>query len=160
MSDKKILVVYYSRTNTARQVAEAVAGLLKADLEELADTKKRGGPLGFAIAAKDAALKRLTTIAAVKTDPAAYDLVLVGTPVWAGTMSCAVRAYLTQQKDRLPDVAFFLTTGGSGIDGTLKQMAELCGKEPAATLPLRAREVKNGTFLDKVKAFAAQFQTN
>jgi len=158
MEAKKVLIVYYSRTGTTRAAAEAMASELGADLEELIDTKSRGGPLGFAIAAKDAALKRPTAIEDVKRDPAAYDLVLIGTPVWAGTMCCAVRACLTQQKGRLPDVGFFLTTMSSGAGRTFRHMAELCGKEPVAALPLFAREVKSGRHLDKVKAFAEQLR--
>jgi flavodoxin len=43
----KALVVFYSRTGATKQVAEALAESLNCDSEELIDTKKRGGPLGF-----------------------------------------------------------------------------------------------------------------
>jgi len=43
----KALVVFYSRTGTTKQVAEALAQSLNCDSEELIDTKKRSGPLGF-----------------------------------------------------------------------------------------------------------------
>jgi flavodoxin len=42
----KTLVVYYSRTGTTRKVAEAIAGILRCDIEEVVDTKKRSGILG------------------------------------------------------------------------------------------------------------------
>ena len=155
MEAKKVLIVYYSRTGT---VAEAIASELGADLEELIDTKKRGGPLGFAVAAKDSVLKRPSVIEDIKRDPAAYDLVLIGTPVWVGATCCAVRACLTQQSSRLPDVGFFLTMLCLGAGRTFRHMAELCGKEPVAALPLVAREVKSGGHLEKVKAFAEQLR--
>jgi len=156
MEGKKTLVVYYSRTGTTKKVALAVADELGSDLEELIDKKKRRGPLGFAVAARDAALKKTTKIEEPRNAPASYDLVVVGTPVWAGTMSCAARAYLGRTKDALPDVAFFLTTAHSGIDRTFQHMKELAGKVPIATLSLRAKEVRRDQHRDKVKSFVQE----
>ena len=158
MDAKRALVVFYSRTGTTKKVAEAVAGELGADLEELIDLKSRGGPVGFALAAKDAALKKLSTIADVKNDPTGYDLVVVGTPVWADTMCCSVRTYLTQQREHIGKVAFFLTTMRSGAERTFRHMEKLCGKAPAATLGLRAKEVRKGAHLERVRAFAGRLR--
>jgi len=156
MSDKRCLVVYYSRTGTTKTVAQALAEKLGADLEEIVDRKKRSGPLGFVVAGKDARLKKLTEIDDPRTDPSSYDLVAVGTPVWAGTVSCAVRTYLTRLKEALPDVAFFLTTGGIGIQGTFAAMAEVCGKEPVARLALKQKQVKKGKWREAVERFAGE----
>lgn len=158
MSEKKILVVYYSRTGTTRKVAEAVTGLLSCEAEEIVDLKKRDGPMGFAVAVKDATLKKLTMLGTVKNDPGAYDLVVVGTPVWANTMSSAVRTYLAERGERLRAVAFFVTAGGTGIDRTLEHLAEVCGKSPVATLALKAKEVREERYADKVKDFVDQLR--
>ena len=154
MGEKKCLVACYSRTGTTRQVAEAVAKELHADLEEIVDMKKRSGAMGFVVGGKDAKLKKLTEIDEPRSDPASYALVVIGTPVWAGTMCPAVRTYITRFKDKLPDVAFFLTTGGSGIDRTFAAMAELCGKEPLARLGLTAKQVRKEDWSARVKKFA------
>ena len=153
MAEKRCLVVYYSRTGVTRKVAEAIAEMLQCDIEEVVDTKKRGGPIGFVIAGKDAALKKLTVIQPTEKAPASYELVVVGTPVWAGTVSCAMRTYLSQNKDALGKVAFFLTTGGTGVEKTFEHMGELCGKSPLACLSLRTKEVRKGNYLDRVKEF-------
>jgi len=155
MGQKRALVVYYSRTGNTRRVAEAIADLMKCDTEEVVDTKSRRGLLGFVAAGKDARLKRLTVIEPTKKDPASYDLVVIGTPVWAWTMSCAIRTYITQHRDRLPDVAFFLTTGGSGIERTFRHMEQLCGKTPLARLALTAKQIRKGDFMDQLKQFVA-----
>ena len=149
----KRLVVYYSRTGTTRKVAAALARELGADLEEIVDRKPRGGAVRCVVAAKDSALKRTTGIQEPGRDPASCDLVVVGTPVWAAAMSCAVRTYLLREKERLPKVAFFLTTVRWGADRTFRHMAEVCGKAPEATLGLRARDVKKDIYLEKVRAF-------
>jgi len=156
MPGRKPLVVCYSRTGTTRKVAEAVAEMLDCEIEEISDTKKRSGPLGWLRAARDAALRRKAVIQDVKRDPADYEPVIIGTPVWAFSVSCPVRAFLSQYRDRLGRVAFFLTTGGSGIKRTFRHMAELCEKTPIAQLALKMREVKKGVHLDKVKAFVAE----
>ena len=64
-----------------------------------------------------------------------------------------MRTYLTQQKDNLGRVAFFLTTGGSGIAGTFAAMAELCGKDPVATLGLKERDVRKGDVSARLAEF-------
>jgi len=156
VSEQKCLVVFYSRTGTTRQVAEAVAEGLGADIEEIVDRKRRGGPLGFVVAGKDARLGRLTDIRPPSRSPGDYELLVVGTPVWAGTMSCAVRTYLTRFRESLPAVAFFLTTGGLGIKGTFRDMAELCGKEPVACLALKQRQVRKGPWREEVERFVRE----
>jgi flavodoxin len=40
---KKILVVYYSRTGMTKKLANSIANLLFADIEEIVDTKNRSG---------------------------------------------------------------------------------------------------------------------
>ena len=157
---KRTLVVYATRTGTTRAVAEALARELDADLAEIVDRKKRLGPVGVVAAAVDAILGRQTDIEEVALDPASYDLVVIGTPVRVTTMCRAIRTYLTGRKAHLPDVAFFLTTMYFGASRAFRHMTKLCGKKPVATLPLHAGAVKNGTFLDKAKAFAAQLQTD
>jgi len=153
MGEKKCLVAYYSRTGTTRQVAEAIAKELHADLEEIVDMKKRSGAMGFVIGGKDAKLKKLTEIGRPRSDPAQYALVVIGTPVWAGTMCPAIRTYITRFKDKLPEVAFLLTSGGTSIDRTFAQMAELCGKEPLGRLGLTAKQVRKEGWSAQLKEF-------
>ena len=156
MSSSRILVAFYSRTGTTKQVAEMIASELGADVEEIRDLKDRSGPLGFAVGGKDALFGKLTSIGPVGKPPSSYELAVVGTPVWANTMCPAVRTYLTEQKDSLPKAAFFLTTGGSGIEATFRKMEEVSGRSPVATLGLRQLDVHKGEHADRVKAFAEQ----
>ena len=158
MAHGKTLVVYYSRSGTTRTVAQRIAAELGCDIEEIIDTKDRSGARGWIGAARDARAKNLAVIQEVKKDPSSYDLVVIGTPVWVWTMSAAVRTYLTQSKDRLPAVAFFLTTGGTGIRRTFRQMGELCGKVPVARLGLKARHVRKKDPTKKIKAFVAKLR--
>ena len=103
----KPLVVFYSRTGTTKKVGEALADLLQCDSEELIDTKKRTGPLSFLRSGRDAARNKLTVLEPLIHDPALYDVVALGTPVWSGLMSSPMRTYITINKSKFNRVAFF-----------------------------------------------------
>lgn len=149
----KCLVVYYSRTGITRAVAHYVAEALGADVEDLIDTKNRKGPLGFVIAGKDAALKKFVPIEPPKHDPAGYDLVVIGSPVWANTMSSAVRAYLTEHGRNIRAAALVSTTHTSGVAESQRDMRAMLPGEVIATIGLRQKIVKRGEHLAAVDAF-------
>jgi len=71
----KALVVYYSRTNSTKKIAESVAKCLKADIDEIIDKKSRSGPIGFLTGGRDAMQKKETAIEFEKS-PEKYDLVI------------------------------------------------------------------------------------
>ena len=151
----KSLVVFYSRTGTTKRIGEELAELLVCDSEELVDTKKRSGPLGFVSAGKDATQKKLTTLAEIKHDPELYDLVILGTPIWAGTLSSAMRTYITANKSKFKKVAFFCTNG-SGHQQLFDEMEALCEQPPINALGLPQKEVKEGDYQDKLRQFASK----
>jgi flavodoxin len=154
----KALVVFYSRTGATKQVAEALAESLNCDSEELIDTKKRGGPLGFLSAGKDAKAKKLTKLTDIKRDPASYDLVILGTPIWAGTLSSAARTYITNNKSKFTRVAFFCTNGGGESQQLFAEMEALCERRPVSILALQEKEVKKGVYQDKLRQFVEGLQ--
>jgi predicted metal-binding protein len=134
--------------------AIAIAAALGADLEELVERKGRAGLMGYVRSALDGALGRLTDLEPARYRPENYDLVIFGSPVWAASLSAPVRAYLRRYYDDLEEVAFFCTCGGRGGERVLRQMADLCRKEPAATVVLRQAEVLRHSFRRRVDRFA------
>jgi len=149
----KNLVVYYSRTGVTRSVADYIAESISCDIEEIIDMKDRSGPKGYLVGGKDAATKKLTQIKETAKDPAEYDVVIIGTPVWAFTMAPAIRTYIENNKGKFKNVAFFCTEGGSGGKKTFKDMQGLCAKEPKSVIELTEREVKKDIYKPKVKEF-------
>ncbi|HSG65696.1 MAG TPA: hypothetical protein VLD39_11880, partial [Gammaproteobacteria bacterium] len=79
-----------------------------------------------------------------------YDLVVVGTPVWAGNIASPVRAYVSARKPHLGRVALFCTQGGSGAEKVLRALAELCGKEPVATLVVNDRAIDDRSYTERL----------
>ena len=156
MAAEKALVVFYSRTGFTKRVAEALAKELGADVESLADTRSRAGLLGYLRSGFEGTLRRLTELKPLSKNPAAYGLIVVGTPVWNGSVSSPIRTFLAQNKAVLDRVAFFCTYGGSGNERTFRQMAEVCGKAPVATMAVRDREVGDVMLPPHIRGFLEQ----
>jgi flavodoxin len=154
----KALVVFYSRTGATKQVGETLAESLNCDSEELIDTKKRSGPLGFLSAGKDAKAKKLTKLTDIKRDPALYDLVILGTPIWAGTLSSAARTYIANNKSKFKRVAFFCTHGSGESQQLFAEMEALCERRPVNILGLQEKEVKTGNYQGKIRQFVDGLQ--
>lgn len=129
----KTLIIYYSRDGHTKKVAEQLKEKLMADCFELQEVQSRLGIVGWLKAGKDATLKKITEIIEPNLDLPNYDLVIIGTPVWAFTMASAVRGWLDKYGKQLPLIAFFVTMSRSGDKRTFQHMEELCGKEPIAT---------------------------
>jgi len=126
---KMILVVYYSRTGNTKRVAEDIANLLGADIERIIDKKNRNGFWGFLIAGKDALSKKITQIEKTEKNPANYDIVIIGTPIWAGSITPAVRTYLLQNKNSLKRIAVFTTAFRDGPEKIVNQIEEIAEKK-------------------------------
>ncbi len=135
----RTLVVSYSRNGTTRELARALGQALVADVEEIVDPTPRAGTIGYLVSGFESITKRAAPIRPRVKDPRDYDLVVVGTPVWAGIMSSPVRAYLEAVRGRLPRVAFFCTMGGRGDEHAFLEMEKLAGARPVAVLALRER---------------------
>jgi flavodoxin len=149
----KTLILFYSRTGTTRKVAEKLSSILQADIEEVFDTADRAGASGYLLSGRDATLKKLTTLKPLARKVSDYDLVIIGTPIWAWTMSTPILTLLTEQKSNMPQVAFFCTQGGSGSQRAFAGMAEITGKKPVATLELLTKEVVQDQFSEAINNF-------
>ena len=152
----KTLVVYYSLTGNTRQIAEAIAAPLDADLEIIEDTFNRDTGLGRPRSAIEGLLGLRSSITPPKHDPSEYDLVVVGTPVWSARLSSPVRAYLSQQRASLERVAFFCTQGGIGGKWTLQNMAKISGQLPIARMIISASQLKTPAAEEKIVKFVSE----
>jgi flavodoxin len=149
----KILIVFYSRTNTTKKIAQELAGQLGADTEEIISVKNYQGPFGYLAAGREATLKKPAKIQPTIKNPADYDLVIIGTPIWSFNVSSPVRAYLKQNKNNFKKAAFFCAMGGSGDKKAFAEMENICGQKPLATLTLLTKEVIENKYLEKLKEF-------
>ncbi len=151
----RVLIVYFSRTGYTRRIAEEIAAACGADIEPIQDVRARSGIWGYLRSGREAWRKRLIDIQPPTKRPSDYDLVVLGTPVWAGNICSPVRAYVAAHQENFMQVAFFCTQGGSGADKVLHDMAELCGRRPVASVALNDEEIKKGRYAEKLKQFLA-----
>jgi flavodoxin len=140
--EPKILVVYFSRTGVTEKISELIAVALNADKEKLVDKKDRSGTWGYLVAGKDAGFGNETEIEPVKHNPSDYDLVIIGTPIWAWSMTPAIRTYINQNKGCFKKVVFFTTSGGTGYDKVVPSMEQIVGKEAVFKNGFLEKEVK------------------
>lgn len=148
----KILAVYYSRTGNNRKVVESIQQLLICDVEEIRDQKKRMGFINYMYGGRDALKARSTEIATPEKDPGKYDLVILAGPVWAGSLTPALRTYLNTYGKRLKKTAFIVTMGGSGEKKVLQAMKDL-STQPEAILVLKVGEIGKRAGDSKIKDF-------
>lgn len=148
-------VIYYSRTGTTRIVANALASELGAHIVEIRCARYRPGLLRYLLAGHDSVKGKLPSIELPALDLAAYDLLLIGTPVWTSHPSLPVRAFLAGKPD-LPDrVALFLTHGGhSPVDKAVAELAELLPNPLTASLAIHAKTVADNDITGRIHTFA------
>ena len=146
---RRILVVCYSLTGNTERVAKDLAARLGAELEMIDDRKNRRGFFGHLGAALDSVRERSAQIADIRKYPSDYALTLIGTPIWGGKMTPAVRAYLRAVRGRINDVAFFTTSGSTGAEKVVPAMEALVGRKAVAFSGFNARELKAAADYDQ-----------
>ncbi|KAA3642914.1 MAG: hypothetical protein DWQ07_20545 [Chloroflexi bacterium] len=152
------LVVYYSLTGNTRQIAEAIAAAHDADLEAIEDSFNRDTSLGRPRSAIEGLLGLRSGIVPPKHDVSEYDLVVVGTPVWAARLSSPVRAFLSEQRAALKCVAFFCTQGGIGGKWTIQNMVKICGQQPVARMVISERQLNTAIAEEKIAQFVNEIR--
>ena len=146
------LVVYYSRTGITKHVGETIANQINADVEEIVSQVKYGGKIGFAKAGKHALSEKIIEIGDMNHDPADYDVVYLGCPVWAGKAATPLISYLNKNEGKFREVRFFLTAMSTEFEKAFAEM-ESYSIKPSATLGLTTKEVKKDEFEEKLSQF-------
>lgn len=117
------LVIYYSYENSTHYVAKKIAKGFDADLCRIETVKsyKYKGFLKYLIFGSQASYRMIVDIRPLECDIDKYDLILIGTPVWAGNMTPAVRKFLVDNNFGEKKVVLFSTF--LGAEGkTFKEM--------------------------------------
>ncbi|MDR2757775.1 MAG: flavodoxin [Spirochaetaceae bacterium] len=113
----KTAVIYYSYEGNCALIAELIKNVLEADLIELrtADDKKRQGFSKYLWGGRQVIMKETPSLKPYTVDPEAYDLIIIGTPVWAANPTPALNTFLGEQRIRNKKIALFCChAGGKG----------------------------------------------
>ena len=120
----KILVAYYSRTGNTKFAAEKIAENLGADICEIVDKKNRHGRFIILTGGYAAIREKMTEIEQSQTVDG-YDLIVVGSPVWAGKITPAVRTFFVKNNLSGKQIALFVTLGGDKPGKAIDNMKKL-----------------------------------
>ena len=151
------IVAYHSKTGTTRRIAKLVASFLGCDIDAIRSANEPGGLFGIV----SAGLNVLTGHSGpvdVKHDPADHNVVIVGTPVWAGKAAGPVLAYLRRFKNSFDELAFFSTSGMTGGAGAFVEMERTAGMVPVAKLDVLGIDLASGSETAKVERFTDQIK--
>jgi flavodoxin len=112
----KILIVYYSLTGSTRFIAETLEEELEADILELKPIKELNPDSGmkFMWGGAQARMKKKPELENFEISPLEYDLVILGTPVWAWTFNPAIRSFLSMFDLTEKKVALWTCSAGKG----------------------------------------------
>jgi len=155
---KRTLVVYYSLRGKTDRVARDLAMRLGADLERIGERKNRGGWLGFVVATLDSLREHPVALDPRVKDPKDYALTIVGTPIWAGKITPAVRAYLRVNRDQ-NDVAFFTTSASTPAAKVVPELERLAARQAIAFEGFAASDLLDqAIYQEKIGAFLERLQ--
>ena len=157
MTNGKILILYFSRTGRTRRLAQQLAQMLDADIEEIDCRRYRLGLFGwwrYLRAGYNSVRGTLPRIGPLQHDPANYDLVILGTPIWTSYPCLPMRALLASGPKMPEHIAGFITYGGqSDPDTAFDMMADMLGKPINKRLAIQEEDGK----LPDMEARAARF---
>ncbi len=93
----KILVIYYSLTGNTKMIAETIQEIVNSDILALKPVKelKADSGMKYIWGGAQATMKKKPKLEDFTIDPLAYDLIFIGTPVWAWTFSPPIRTILS-----------------------------------------------------------------
>jgi len=153
----KSLVLYYSRTNKTKYVAEKIAQELKADIERITEKKDRTGMLGYLSAGRDAMTKKGSVVNPIKSRIDDYDTIIIGQPVWGFTMVPAIRTFCNKHNLKDKRIGLFCTMDGSGDVGCFKETRKfLLGSHIIGQATFVKPDKNRAKTIKEVKAFAAR----
>jgi flavodoxin len=161
MNTEKSLIIYFSNSGYTKKLAKELSRNINCDIEEIKTPVSYSGFFGYQRAMFHAIFGKAPEIKKLKHNPANYDLVIIGGPLWAGSTSGPVRAFLVEYKNLIRNISFFTTQGGPyGKKQLFLQMEEICGKKPIACLSVTDKSLNENDYQQSVWTFLNELQKN
>ena len=131
-----VLIAYYSFEGNTKLISRTIARGIGADCLEIEPVKemKTKSFLKYVIGGFQVITNRIPELKPLDKDVRDYDLIFIGTPVWVGSPSTPVRAFIDQADLSGKEIALFCCHKG-GAGSTLEKMrlringAEILGQE-------------------------------
>ncbi len=158
----KGVVVYYSLTKKTELVATTAARVIGAEIKKIEETKSRKPGMSTMILGGFAALTNgKSGIKPVDIKPANYDMIIIGTPVWAGRPVPAVNAFIAETDFQGKDVYLISTGGAPENEKAMKNLAEKVEKKAGKIIGsfyLQTNKVPNDDLVAKTREEFRKYQ--
>jgi flavodoxin len=155
---KNVLIVYYSLSGHTKTLAEHIAREGGWTVARVEDATERTGLWGYLRAALSVLFNTKPGIRYSGPSPRAYDLVVLGGPVWAGKIASPLHTFVANHRHEFNELALFCTYGGSGGVKAMEALAKLSERPAIATLSVTAVQLKSNAYADAVKTFIAELK--
>jgi flavodoxin len=120
----KPLVLFYSLTGKTKLVATGIGKALKAEVKEVEEEKKRS-LLGAYLTGSFSAIKeKCSKIKPVNLNWKNFDLIFIGTPVWASKPVPAINAIISAMDLSGKNVVLFATLANSGDQEAIRVLTK------------------------------------
>jgi len=131
----KTAVVFYSYDGNSAFVAQHLKKCLNADLVQLylQDEKKRGKFASILWGGAMVFSRKNPPLKPYDFNPAVYDLIILGSPVWAGSPAPPLKTFLSQTPVTGKKLALFVCHGGGPGKSLDKFKALVSGNEIVST---------------------------
>lgn len=135
MTDKNILVAYYSYSGNTKVVAEKIKKITGGNIVEIIPVNPY--PTGYNEVVQLAKTEKennvLPAIKPIDKDVSKYDVIFVGTPVWWYTMASPVKTFIANNKFDGKVIVPFCTHGGGGESETFTDIKKFAPKATVKT---------------------------
>ncbi len=147
----KVLVVFYSRTGTSRQLATTLAALKAWAAGEIVDARAGRGDWRCVL---DSLLTRRPRIRYQGPPPEQFETVVLVAPIWMYRLAGPMRSFVAQYRQSLRTVAVVTSMGGRGAPNAVAEIARILGRSPVLTAAFTDRDVQSGQCASQLKGFA------
>lgn len=126
--EKKILIVYLSRTNNAKAIADIIREMVGGQLVAL--ELQTPYPADYHTTVQQVVRENesgyLPPLKTVIEEPDQYDVIFVGFPTWDMKLPPPMKSFLHQYSSRGKTIIPFNSNGGYGPGSTFQTVRELC----------------------------------
>lgn len=133
------MIVYYTLEGNTEYTAKAIAGELGADLLRVEPVKAypTGKVSKFVWGGKSVVFSEMPELKPYQFDPAQYDRIIFGFPVWASNIVPPLRTFIRDNDLKGKQIAAFACQTASGAEKAFEKLKEALGTDKLeATLVL------------------------
>ena len=128
---KTNLIVYYSLEGNTEYAAQKIAASIGAALLRIEPVKAypQSGFKKFFWGGKSAVMAETPELVPYEFDPAAYERIIFGFPVWAGNITPPIRTFIRDNNLTGKHIAAFACESGSGAEKAFGKLKSCLGIE-------------------------------